>query len=152
MEQLLSVLGIYHPSYPAKNRISDSQFVDEFLELLSLILPNHKNLVILGDLNLHRNDTNNPLIQILSDSLEAIGIRQIVDEYTHKNGNILDVSMVEDTLCKQDICWSVGEFLSAHPYIKDQFKLLKNGVSFKKEITRNLRDMDKSYLSETEGA
>ena len=61
-------------------------------------------------------------------------------------GNILDVIVVEDALCQQDISWFVGEFLSDHRYDKAQFKLLKNGVSFKKEITRNLRDMDKAYF------
>ena len=40
---VISVLGIYHPPYSAKNRTSDNQFVDEFLKLLSLILPNHSN-------------------------------------------------------------------------------------------------------------
>ena len=90
----------------------------KFLELLSIVLPKHNN-------------TTNPLIQIFSDSLEAIGIRQIIEEYTHKDGNML---------CQQDLHWSVGEFLSDHRYVKAQFKFEKNGVSFKKITSRNLKD------------
>ena len=131
--KVISVLGIYHPPHSTKNKITDNQFVDEFLELLSIVLPKRNNVVILGDLNLHWNDTTNPLIQIFSDSLEAIGIRQIIEEYTQKDGNILDVIMVDEMLCQQDPCWSVGEFLSDHRYVKAQFKFENLEYLSKKE-------------------
>ena len=107
------------------------------------MLPKHNNGVILGDLNLHWNDTTNPFIQILSDRIEAIGIHQIIEEYTHKDGNILDVFMVDEMLCQQDLRWSVGECLSDHRYVKAQFKFEKNGVSFKSKSQRHRQTVSK---------
>ena len=50
----------------------------------------------MGDLNFHWNDFTNSLIHILDDSIQALGLDQVVDQPTHKNGNILDLIMIED--------------------------------------------------------
>ena len=83
------------PPYSTKNNITDNQFVDEFLELLADLLPEYHNITVLGDLNVYWNDDSNPLIGVLKDSLMALGLNQLVNEYTHNSGNILDVAIVE---------------------------------------------------------
>ena len=90
------VLGIYRPPYSTHNKILDNEAVDDLLDCLTNVLPNHSNIIIMGDLNFHWNDFTNPLIHILDNSIQALGLDQVVDQPTHKNGNILDLIMIED--------------------------------------------------------
>ena len=64
-------------------------------ELCDLTHHHHNNLVILGDINLHLNQKDDPLIDVLDQSLSALGLKQHVSEYTHKDGNILYVIITE---------------------------------------------------------
>lgn len=66
------ILGIYRPPYNINSKITDNQAVDELLELLNLTIHKYNNLFILGDLNFHWNDQENPLIQVLKDSIYAL--------------------------------------------------------------------------------
>ena len=61
---------------PQKNRITNRQFLDEFLELLVEILPDVNNLLIMGDFNLHCN-SDDPVVGILRDSLNSLGLSQM---------------------------------------------------------------------------
>ena len=40
----------------------------------------------MGDLNFPWNDFTNPLIHILDNSIQALGLDQVVDQPTQKNG------------------------------------------------------------------
>ena len=82
------VLGIYRPPYSTRNKISDNEAVDDLLDCLTNVLPNHSNIIIMGDLNFHWNDLESPLIHILDNSIQALGLDQVVNQPMHKNGNI----------------------------------------------------------------
>ena len=69
---------------------SIAQFTDEFLYELQEDIKDSANLMVLGDFNIHINDTNDTDAQKFKDSTEAMGLDQHVDTYTHKQGNILD--------------------------------------------------------------
>ena len=142
-----TVLGIYRPPYTNKNKVTDNQFVDEFLEVLADILPRHDNLVILGDLNVHWNNFDNPTINSLENSLTAIGLKQHVQEYTHKDGNILDVIITSDNI-KYEHKYSVKDFLSDHRYVIFETTRLKQGVQHQKKAYRNTKDVPDSTWKE----
>ena len=83
-----SVIGLYRPPQTSKTGLSDGQFIDEFLEMLAELMPKCSNLIIFGDLNFHWSNMQNPLVEILEDSIFALGMQQLVDVPTHKNGNL----------------------------------------------------------------
>ena len=112
----VTVLGLYRPPYTMKNKYTDNKFVDDFLELLVETLPLHNNFIIMGDINFHWNDTLNPLTDILKNSLNALGLKQLVQEFTHKDGNIIDTIIIEEESMPVRKT-TVGEFLSDHRFV-----------------------------------
>ena len=68
------VLGIYRPPYSKCNKISDNAAMDDLLDCLTNVLPNQSDIIIMGDLNFCWNDLTNPLIHILDDSIQALGL------------------------------------------------------------------------------
>ena len=66
----ITILAIYHPPLgPAGNTIT--RFINQVGELFQYYLANHKNLVILGDFNIHVHDGTNPDSLAYIDTLEA---------------------------------------------------------------------------------
>ena len=102
----------------------------------------------MGDLNFHWNDFTNPLIHILDDSIQALGLDQVVDQPTHKNGNTLDLLMIEDWHNDQEYKVQVGDFLSDHKFISLQLSLIKKSVSYIHVMTRNLKELNKVSFKE----
>ena len=49
------ILAIYHPPYSEMNPTTNNMFMDEYAELLGDVLAYHRNLLILGDFNIHIN-------------------------------------------------------------------------------------------------
>ena len=142
------VLSIYRPPYSKHNKISDNEAVDDLLDCLTNVLPNYSNIIIMGDLNFHWNDFTNPLIHILDDSIQALGLDQVVDQPTHKNGNNLDLIMIEDWHNDREYKVQVGDFLSDHKFVSLQLNLLKESVSYKHVMTRNLKELNKVSFKE----
>ena len=108
------IVGIYHPPPSGANRVNNRTFIEEFLDYLTEVLSKHKNVIVLGDFNMHINDVSDNDAQTFSDCLGATGLTQHVDFSTHEKGNRLDLvftelqSIVNITSCKQ------GPFLSDH--------------------------------------
>ena len=65
-------------------------FLDEVTDLLTALIPKY-NISLLGDFNIHTEDTSNPYNIIFDDTMEALGLTQHVQSLTHKQGNILDL-------------------------------------------------------------
>ena len=133
-----TVLGIYRAPYSPSNKTTDNQFVDEFLNVLAELLPHHNNLVILGDIYLHLNQKDDPLIDVLDQSLSALGLKQHVSEYTHKDGNILDVIITELDNTYTHSC-EVRDFLSDHRYVLFKSTRCKDKIEHHKVEHRNLK-------------
>ena len=122
------VLRIYRPPYSKCNKIFDNEAVDDLLNCLTNVLPNHSNIIIMGDLNFHWNDFTYPLIHILDDSIQALGLDQVVEHPTHKNGNILDLIMIEDWHNDWEYKVQVGDFLLDHKFVSLKLSLLKGSL------------------------
>ena len=144
----MEVLGIYRPPYSTRNKISDNEAVDDLLDCLTCVLPNHSNIIIMGDLNFHWNDFANHLIHILHDSIQTLGLDQVVDQPTPKNGNIVDLIMIEDWHNDREYKVQVGDFLLDHNFISLQLSLIKKLVSYKHVMTRNLKELNKVSFKE----
>ena len=71
--------------------ITPSTFFSEFYNFIDSIFMDFKNLVILGDFNLHMNNSFDSEIVKFNDILSTFGLTQLVESTTHKKGNILDL-------------------------------------------------------------
>ena len=86
----LTILAIYHPPYSDTNKATNNQFIDEFTEFLVKFLTEYSNIIIMGDINIQWNNTEEPDTRVYIDTLMALGLDQHVDFSTNKSGNILD--------------------------------------------------------------
>ena len=76
----LNILGVYR-----RPDNSIPKFLDIFTELLVDIVTSSKNLVVLGDFNIHVNDIDNPNAGIFLDTETALSLKQHVEGPTHKS-------------------------------------------------------------------
>ena len=49
------MIGIYHPLYSGYNLTTNNMFLDDLTEWLAESLVNDKNIIIMGDFNIHIN-------------------------------------------------------------------------------------------------
>ena len=86
--KVLTVVRIYHP--PTKHLVNDSNgiFITEFLDFMGELQLGSKNIVILGNFNLHVNDKSDTDGQQFIDMVEASGMKQWIN-FLHINKGIL---------------------------------------------------------------
>ena len=82
-----NILAIYHPPYSEKNLITNKMFLDDFAEFLA----DHRNILILGDFNVHVKNKDDPDAKVSSDMMEALGLDQHINFSTYRSNNTLDL-------------------------------------------------------------
>ena len=70
-------------------------FLDELTDFLETFLVEHNNIIIMGDFNIHVNNTDDPEAQIFLDTMEALGLDNNVNFAMHNRGNTLDLVLTE---------------------------------------------------------
>ena len=98
-------------------QLSSSAFLLEFREFIESTYIQMKNLVILGDFNLHVNKVSEPDVICFNEMLSTFGLSQLIDHPTHVSGNTLDLLIInkDDTQIKDIV---IDEFnYSDHSYI-----------------------------------
>ena len=86
-----SIAIIYRPPPSVKNKLKSTVFFEEFDSFLSDHVLAAGKLVLMGDINLHMEDANNPDACKFHDLLEGYGLNLAVNEPTHRNNHLLDV-------------------------------------------------------------
>ncbi|XP_064421669.1 uncharacterized protein LOC135359587 [Latimeria chalumnae] len=81
----LRILLIYRP--PRWN----AEFLNEFSELISWLVLESSNLIVLGDFNTRFNDSSDTLAVELFRLMQALGFSQSVSSATHEGGHMLDL-------------------------------------------------------------
>ena len=71
--------------------ITNRIFIDDLTELLTEIVSNHNNILILGDINIHLNEPEDTDAEALCDIFEAFNIMQHIKFPTHTLGHTLDM-------------------------------------------------------------
>ena len=54
--RVYTLIGIYHLQQGTEQQFSNSNFIDQFTDLLIEELPNHQDLIIIGNINIHINN------------------------------------------------------------------------------------------------
>ena len=76
----LTLVGIYHPPIASSAGDTDTRFLEEVGQLIQFLKTNHTNLVLLGDFNIHDQDTENPDSLVYNDIMEALGLQQHINK------------------------------------------------------------------------
>ena len=132
----INILGMYQP--PPKQHLTNAIFLDELTELLIARLPNLENPIILGDFNMHIEDTNNYNSRIFVDTMEALGLKQHITAPTHYKGNILDLIFMETTSQIKVSQPIMLNFISDH-------RLISATISVEKDVPRITRKKVRNY-------
>ena len=91
LQMSLHIVGVY--CHPDK---SIPDFLDLFTEYIVDLIAEHKNIVLVGDFNIHVNDEDNPNVVIFLDTMTALGLHQYVNGSTHCSGNCLDLVFTKE--------------------------------------------------------
>ena len=87
------IIVIYRPPPSQSNNLKISQFKEEFPTLLESLVIQNEQLLIMGDFNIHVEDTNDSLASFLQNTLTTFGIKQHVGCATHNKSHTLDLVM-----------------------------------------------------------
>ena len=86
-----TLVTIYRPEPVAKHWYTMSTFFKELNDLLSHYNMLKNEVILIGDFNIHVNDTNNRHAKKLLDIFDTFNLTQHINEPTHKHGNTLDL-------------------------------------------------------------
>ena len=85
-----TLLGVYHPPVGMQQGITNSIFTDDLPELLTEVVSNLSNIVILGDIKTHLSEPEDTAAEALCDIFEPFNIKQHVKFPKHNLGHTLD--------------------------------------------------------------
>jgi ribosome biogenesis protein Nip4 len=145
---------MYRPPLRGQNSSIENNFFNDFSTLAEQLATAPGRLAIVGDLNLHMDDSCNVNAKKFHDILESFNLKQHVSSPTHNRGHILDliITRAEDCL--------VSDIVVKHPVLSDhlavhcKLKLKKlpaerREVSFRKLKSININSMREDLKSST---
>ena len=91
------MIGIYYPPYSGHNLIPNNMFIDDPTEWLAEALLNDKNIIIIGDFNIHINKRDDEDVTSFMNTIEGLGLQQHVNFSTHRMGNTFDLVLTESS-------------------------------------------------------
>ena len=107
-----------------------------------------QNTIILGDINIHINDSTDANASIFQDIVAATGLSQWVDFPTHKLGNTLDLVF---TKCSSNIAVSSctqGPLWSDHFAVEMSFNIPKVPLRHQKLQYQKIKSIDAKLFGE----
>ena len=134
-------VALYRPPPSASNGLNDNVFHEDFGKLVSSI--SSKNLLILGDFNVHWDESDNRHTRDFVQLLHSANLVQHVSEPTHKDGHILD--WVVSRSCNDGFLKSViveDHLISDHFLVTFTTDMEMPAVPIKKIQARKLRNID----------
>ncbi|PGH39091.1 MAG: hypothetical protein CRN43_11265, partial [Candidatus Nephrothrix sp. EaCA] len=108
-----TLLALYRPGSSRPTTV----FYDEFIDLLDQFALYNTQLVLVGDLNLHLEDSSLPETVEFVAVLGQFGLKQHVTESTHVSGGWLDVVVTRDDCRVSDVIVSPPTFSDHGPVV-----------------------------------
>ena len=69
----ITIITVYYPPYSKKNLLTNTMFIDDVTEFLAKALSWHQN-IIASNFNMHINNQNDPEVNIIMDTMMALGL------------------------------------------------------------------------------
>ena len=114
------VVAIYRPPPSQVNGFTVKQFINEFTQLLEILVVSQGQLLILGDFNFHLDKLYDCCTKQFLDMLSLFNLTQHVSGPTHNLGSTLDLVITrsnEDLLSNINVC---------NPFISDHYAVVFN--------------------------
>ena len=124
-------------------------FIDDITEYLTSKLQEKSNNIIVGDFNMHIDDSSSNGTIIFNDTMAALGLDQHVKEPTHRLGNILDLVYTELSSELQPVICSVGKYVSDHRMVICELKLQNQKLEKKTLCIRKISAVSDDELLST---
>ena len=144
----LTLAGIYHPPIGSSKGNTHAKFLDEVSKLTQLLITNYTNVILLGDFNIHAQDTENPDSIIYNDTMEALELKQHIDKPTHRLGNTLDLIYMESLDRVRVIHSFIGNFISDHRIVGIEVEIKKQLEKHQSTKHRNYRNFNLNNFSQ----
>ncbi|KAJ8020737.1 hypothetical protein HOLleu_40411 [Holothuria leucospilota] len=93
-----TIVIIYRPPYSTKHPVGCSVFIAEFAEFINNIHIDHKNVLVMGDFNIHWDDNLNYDKIAFHDLTTSYGLVQSVNCVTHFSGYTIDLILTKEEL------------------------------------------------------
>ena len=141
--RILTIVGLYHPPL-GSTRNTPARFLDQVSELVQYLFTNHKNLVLLGDFNVHVNRLDNQDTQAYIDTMEALELVQHIDQQMHQLGNTLDLiytESLEPILVNHAF---TSSYILDHCLVGIELQMKKQQVRIESSKARNNKNFDTS--------
>ena len=107
-----------------------------------------ENAIILGDFNMHIEDTNGYNSKIFLDTMEALDLKQHITEPTHQKGNALDLIFTETTSQIRLSQLNILDFISDHRHISATINAKKDVPMTTIKKIRNYKDVCPAMMME----
>ena len=144
----LKILAIYHPPYSTRNLVSGNIFIDELTDWLTDTLASDKNVLVMGNFNIHINKEDNEIAAIFLDYMTAMGLQCSYTFPTHKDGYCLDLIFTESISDIKITACKLIAYISDYQIVAGNISIPKDGI-IRKEITfRNLKSINYTDLAE----
>ena len=130
-----TVLAIYHPSYSDQSKVKNHDFLDEFTDWIAEYIMNDTNVIMLGDFNLHVNDSNDDNAMNFIESTQALALEQQVKFPTYTSGNTLDLVLME-----------LFNGLKIHCIVKCNLTIKRPDITRKVLSYRKLKDINIQHM------
>ena len=144
----ITFLCIYRPPPSSRNKSSGPDFIEDLQNLIESHIDTTKQLVILGDFNVHFDSINDTTSKKIKSILSSHDLTQLVNSPTHNKGHILDW-VVTNSSNVTDISIT-DKCLSDHFIVKFTVHGLSHPVSIKKVTKiRKIRDINLSDFGTT---
>ena len=137
---------ICRPPYSNRHPIPTSTFIDEFPEHLSHLLCQTDIPIIVGDINIPWNKTDNLDTISLIEILELYNLEQHVSTPTHKQGNTKDwVMSIKNS--EEFLDLHTSEILSYHCTIEWLYNIRRLNTVKTRSVVRNLKKISSEELA-----
>ena len=110
----ITLLGIYHPPIGSTPCNTHVNFLYEVSQLVQYFITSHKNIVLLGDFNIHVQDLANQGSLVYNDTMEAMELIQHIIEPTYQLRNTLDLMYTESLEVPKVLHAFLGYYMSDH--------------------------------------
>ena len=120
--------------------------MDEYIEFLADVLADHRNILILGNFNIHVNSKDDLDTEVSSDMMETLGLDQHTNFNTHRSGNIPDLVFIEVISSLKVLEYSEGSYMSDLKAIHITISAPRDDIEKKIIKTRNLKTIRTKHL------
>ena len=138
----VSLLGVYRPPYSTAHPVSVNTFIEEFSTFLVGFTAHNKNIIIMGDFNIHINKEGDPNANLFMSNMQSFGFVQHVWFPTQRHGNTLDLVFTEEESAFRVLRCEEGSFFSDHCSVHLITTLPKENIVRKTKSYRKVKDID----------